>query len=37
MVYLPPSIATLGNQIEIEVRGRKFPAEIVKKPFYHKT
>lgn len=37
MVYLPPSIATLGKQIEIEVRGRKFPAEIVKKPFYHKT
>ena len=37
MVYLPPAIATLGTQIEIEVRGRKFPAEIVKKPFYRKA
>lgn len=37
MAYLPSAIATLGTQIEIEVRGRQFPAEIVKKPFYRKA
>ncbi|MFO1439565.1 MAG: glycine cleavage system aminomethyltransferase GcvT [Verrucomicrobiaceae bacterium] len=37
MTYLPSTLATLGTAIEIEVRGRKFPAEIVKKPFYRKA
>jgi aminomethyltransferase len=37
MTYLPSAIAILGTQIEIEVRGRQFPAEIVKKPFYRKA
>jgi aminomethyltransferase len=37
MAYLPSAIAALGTQIEIEVRGRQFPAEIVKKPFYRKA
>ena len=36
MAYLPVSTAALGTKIEIEIRGRRFPAEIVKKPFYRK-
>ncbi|MFO1482912.1 MAG: glycine cleavage system aminomethyltransferase GcvT [Verrucomicrobiaceae bacterium] len=37
MAYLPLSAAVLGTTIEIEIRGRRFPAEIVKKPFYRKA
>jgi aminomethyltransferase len=36
MAYLPTSAAKIGTQIEIEIRGRRFPAEVVKKPFYRK-
>jgi aminomethyltransferase len=37
MTYLPTAIAAIGTTLEIEVRGRHFPAEIVKKPFYRKA
>ncbi len=37
MAYLPESYAKLGTEVDIDVRGRKFPAEIVKKPFYKKA
>jgi len=37
MAYLPLDTAKIGTQIEIEIRGRKFPAEVVKKPFYKKA
>jgi aminomethyltransferase len=37
MAYLPTDAAKLGSTIEIEIRGRRFPAEIVKKPFYRKA
>lgn len=37
MAYLPAEVAKVGQSIEIEVRGRCFPAEIVKKPFYRKS
>ncbi len=36
MAYLPLSAAQPGTQIEIEIRGRLFPAEVVKKPFYRR-
>ena len=36
MAYLPPALATPGTQLEIEIRGKKWPAESVKKPFYRK-
>lgn len=36
MAYLPLSAAAIGTAIEIEIRGRRFPAEVVKKPFYRK-
>ncbi|MDB6138600.1 MAG: gcvT [Verrucomicrobiaceae bacterium] len=36
MAYLPVEASKPGTAIEIEIRGRRFPAEVVKKPFYHK-
>ena len=36
MAYLPPHLCAPGTALEIEVRGRRFPAEVVKKPFYSK-
>ena len=35
--YVPPALATPGTKLEIEIRGRRFPAEIVKKPIYRKA
>jgi aminomethyltransferase len=37
MAYLPTSAAKVGTPIAIEIRGRQFPAEVVKKPFYQKA
>ncbi len=37
MGFVPPALAEVGSKIEIEVRGRKFPAEIVKKPIFRKA
>jgi aminomethyltransferase len=36
MAYLPSVLAKPGIPIEIEVRGRRYAAETVKKPFYRK-
>jgi aminomethyltransferase len=36
MAYLPLEASKPGNKIEIEIRGRRFPAETCKKPFYQK-
>jgi aminomethyltransferase len=35
MAFLPPDLQ-IGDLVEIEVRGRRFPARIIKKPFYKK-
>ena len=35
--YVPPELAVPGTKIEIEIRGRRFPAEVVKKPIYRKA
>ncbi len=35
MAYLPLSHATAGTPLQIEIRGKCYPAEVVKKPFYH--
>jgi aminomethyltransferase len=32
--YVPPAAAKPGTAIEIEIRGRRFPAAIVRKPVY---
>ncbi len=37
MAYLPLEASKPGIQIEIEIRGKHFPAETCKKPFYRTT
>jgi len=37
MAYLPLDAAKIGTLVEIEIRGRTFPAEVVKKPFWKKV
>ena len=37
MAYLPIALAKVGTPVWIEVRGRRFPAKVVKKPFYKPT
>ena len=37
MAYLPTQHARLGTEIEIEIRGQKFPAVVEKKPLYKKS
>ena len=34
MAYLPASHATVGTPLQIEIRGKNYPAEVVKKPFH---
>jgi aminomethyltransferase len=34
--YLPPEAAKEGTAIEIEIRGKRVPAEVVKMPFYRR-
>jgi aminomethyltransferase len=34
MAYLPPQLATAGQQLEVEIRGKLHPAVVVKRPFY---
>lgn len=34
MAYLPAAYAKLGAEVDIDVRGRRFRAKVVKKPFY---
>lgn len=36
MGYLPVGLAKVGTLVEIDVRGRRFGAEVVKKPIYRK-
>jgi aminomethyltransferase len=37
MAYVSASHAKIGNKIDIEIRGQKFPATIEKKPLYKKS
>jgi len=36
MGYVPPELARPGTTLEIEIRGKPAPAEVVRKPIYHK-
>ncbi len=36
MAYLPTAFATVGQQVQVDVRGRKIDAEVIKLPFYKK-
>ena len=37
MGYIPPTDAQIGNTIQIEIRAKKFKAQIVPKPIYKKS
>jgi aminomethyltransferase len=37
MAYLPVEASKPGTAIEIEIRSRRYPAEVVKKPFYRQS
>ena len=37
MAYVTAAAAKIGSEIEIEIRGQKFPATIEKKPLYKKS
>jgi aminomethyltransferase len=37
MAYLPGDVSKPGTPIEIEIRGKRYAAETVKKPFYRKS
>jgi aminomethyltransferase len=37
MAYLPPAHSHVGTPLQIDIRGRLFPAVVVKKPFYQKS
>ena len=34
LAYVPKSLGKVGQQLEIEIRGKTYPAKVVKKPFY---
>ena len=34
MAYVPAGMAKIGTEFSVDVRGRQFPAKVVKKPFY---
>ena len=36
MAYLPPALAVIGTRLDIDIRGKLWPAEVVKKPFYRR-
>ena len=36
LAYVPPDVATVGTRLEVEVRGRPVPAEVVRLPFYRR-
>jgi aminomethyltransferase len=37
MAYLPVALTSPGTPLEVEIRGQRHPAEVVKKPFYRKA
>ncbi len=37
MAYIPAALARIGEEIEVDIRGRRFPAIIEKKPLHKKS
>ncbi|MCK5124763.1 MAG: glycine cleavage system aminomethyltransferase GcvT [candidate division Zixibacteria bacterium] len=37
MGYVPKRLAKSGNTVEIDIRGKRFTAEVIKPPFYKKS
>ena len=36
MAYVEPSVAEPGTAVEVDIRGKRVPAEVVKLPFYRR-
>jgi aminomethyltransferase len=36
MAYLPPELAAVGTELEVDVRGKPLPAQVVQRPFYRR-
>ena len=36
LAYVPPAYAKPGQTVDVEIRGKNYPATIVKKPFYRR-
>jgi len=36
MAYLPLELAAVGTELEVDVRGRPLPAQVVQRPFYRR-
>ncbi|MEG5030134.1 glycine cleavage system aminomethyltransferase GcvT [Microcoleus sp. AT8-B1] len=34
LAFVPAKLAKIGQQLEVEIRGKNYPASVVKKPFY---
>ncbi|HAJ62978.1 MAG TPA: glycine cleavage system aminomethyltransferase GcvT [Cyanobacteria bacterium UBA8543] len=34
LAYVPTQLSKIGQQLEVEIRGKAYPAVVVKKPFY---
>ncbi|ALF52833.1 glycine cleavage system protein T [Nostoc piscinale CENA21] len=34
LAYIPSKLAKVGQQLEVEIRGKAYPAVVVKRPFY---
>lgn len=34
LAYVPPTLAKPGQSLDVEIRGKVYPAHVVKKPFY---
>ncbi|MEW6494550.1 MAG: glycine cleavage system aminomethyltransferase GcvT [Cyanobacteriota bacterium] len=37
LAYVPTSLSKIGQQLEVEIRGKTYPALVVKKPFYRSS
>ena len=37
LAYVPTELAKVDNQLEVEIRGKAYPATVVKRPFYKST
>lgn len=36
LAYVPTRLSKIGQQLEVEIRGKTYPAVVVKKPFYRR-
>jgi aminomethyltransferase len=37
LAYVPTQLSKVGQQLEVEIRGKAYPANVVKRPFYKST